>query len=57
MGQYAWLDSAILGRAGIPTVILGPGGDGAHAAVEYVNLADVHLCAAVIAEATARWAG
>jgi acetylornithine deacetylase len=57
MGLYAWLDSAILGRAGIPTVILGPGGEGAHAAVESVILEEVMRCAAVIAEATARWTG
>lgn len=55
MGLWAWLDSAILGRAGVPTVIFGPGGDGAHAAVEYVNLSDVFTCAAVIAEAAANW--
>jgi acetylornithine deacetylase len=35
-GMWAWLDSAILAQAGIPTVIVGPSGDGAHAAVEYV---------------------
>lgn len=55
MGMYAWLDSAILGRAGIPTVIIGPGGEGAHAAVEYVNLDEVFRCAAVIAEAAVNW--
>lgn len=54
-GMLAWLDSALLGAAGIPTVILGPGGAGAHAAVEYVELADVHQCAAVIATAVERW--
>ena len=37
-GMWAWLDSAILAQAGIPTVILGPCGDGAHAAVEYVDI-------------------
>jgi acetylornithine deacetylase len=57
MGMYAWLDSAILGRAGIPTIILGPGGEGAHAAVEYVVLEDVTRCAAVIAEAASKWVG
>ena len=57
MGMYAWLDAAILGRADISTVILGPGGEGAHAAVEYVNLQDVFDCAAVIAQATADWVG
>jgi acetylornithine deacetylase len=54
-GMWAWLDSAILGRAGIPTVIFGPGGAGAHAAVEYVELEDVFTCAAAIAQATADW--
>ncbi len=57
MGMYAWLDSAILGRAGIPTVILGPGGAGMHSAVEYVHLQDVFACAAIIAQATADWVG
>jgi acetylornithine deacetylase len=53
--MWAWLDSAILGRAGIPTVIFGPGGAGAHAAVEYVELEDVFTCAAAIAQATVDW--
>jgi acetylornithine deacetylase len=56
-GMWAWLDSAVLGRAGIPTVIYGPGGAGAHAAVEYVHLEDVFTCAAAIAEATRNWCG
>lgn len=55
MGMFAWLDSAILQQAGIPTVILGPGGTGMHAAVEYVNLDDVYRCAAIIAETAANW--
>lgn len=31
---YAWLDSAILGAKGIPTVIYGVGGKGIHGRVE-----------------------
>jgi acetylornithine deacetylase len=54
-GMFAWLDSAILGRAGIPTAIYGPKGEGAHAAVEYVELESVFRCAEVIAEAVTRW--
>ena len=54
-GMSAWLDAAILGQAGIPTVIFGPTGEGAHAAVEYVTLESVHQCAAVLAEAAALW--
>jgi acetylornithine deacetylase len=53
MGWAAWMDSAILGAAGIPTVIFGPGGDGAHAVVEWVDLASVERCAEVLV-ATAR---
>ena len=40
-GMWAWLDSAILAQAGIPVVIFGPSGDGAHAAVEYADVESV----------------
>ncbi|MDZ4771477.1 MAG: M20/M25/M40 family metallo-hydrolase [Chloroflexota bacterium] len=56
-GMPAWLDSAILGRAGIPTVIYGPRGAGMHGLEEYVELDSVVRCAAVIAEAAAGWVG
>jgi acetylornithine deacetylase len=35
------MDSAVMGAAGIPTVIFGPAGAGAHAGVEWVSLASV----------------
>jgi acetylornithine deacetylase len=38
-GTGGWMDSAYLAAAGIPTVIFGPDGDGAHADVEWVDLA------------------
>ena len=47
-GMWAWLDSAILAQAGIPTVIFGPSGDGAHAAVEYVDVDSVITTAEVL---------
>lgn len=56
-GMFGWLDSAILSRAGIPVAVYGPGGTGAHAAVEYVDLESVRQCAATLAEATAAWCG
>jgi acetylornithine deacetylase len=37
-GAFGWMDSALLSAAGIPTVILGPDGAGAHADEEWVNL-------------------
>jgi acetylornithine deacetylase len=48
IGWAAWMDSAILAEAGIPTVIFGPGGEGAHAVVEWVDLASVERCAEVL---------
>lgn len=53
MGQTGWMDSALLGAAGIPTVIFGPGGEGAHAAVEWVDLDQVEQCSQILL-ATAR---
>lgn len=44
IGKTPWMDSAILSAAGIPTVVFGPGGAGAHAIVEWVDLAQVQQC-------------
>jgi acetylornithine deacetylase len=38
------MDSALLSTAGIPTVIFGPDGEGAHAASEWVDLESVDQC-------------
>ncbi|MGH9429996.1 MAG: ArgE/DapE family deacylase [Terriglobia bacterium] len=46
--QPFWTDAALLQEAGIPSVLFGPGGGGMHAAVEYVNLEDVRVCAEVL---------
>jgi acetylornithine deacetylase len=46
-GVSFWTDAASLHAAGIPTVLFGPLGAGAHAAEEWVDLASVHTCAAV----------
>jgi len=56
IGVPFWADSAVLSAAGIPTVIFGPGGEGAHAAVEWVDLAQAERCAASLAEVCRRWA-
>jgi acetylornithine deacetylase len=42
-----WTDAASLHAAGIPTVLFGPLGAGAHAAEEWVDLASVQTCAEV----------
>jgi acetylornithine deacetylase len=44
IGVPFWADSAVFSAAGIPTVIFGPGGDGAHAAVEWVDLTQLDRC-------------
>lgn len=50
-GMSFWTDAAILGDAGIPTVLFGPGGAGLHSLTEYVNIADVYTCRDVLVEA------
>jgi acetylornithine deacetylase len=44
-GASYWADAAFIAAAGIPTVMFGPGGDGAHAAEEWVSVSDSHAVA------------
>ncbi len=44
IGSSWWMDSALFGDAGIPTIVLGPAGAGAHAIEEWVDLASVERC-------------
>ena len=53
VGAFGWMDSSILDQAGIPTVIFGPTGAGAHALEEWVSLRSVEHCRDVLL-ATAR---
>ncbi len=53
VGASYWMDSALLAAAGIPTVVFGPGGAGAHAVVEWSDLAQVEQCAAILAAVAA----
>lgn len=46
-----WADSAFIAAAGIPTVLFGPDGDGAHAEVEWVSLRGTADCARVLTRA------
>jgi acetylornithine deacetylase len=47
-GHSAWMDAAFSSAAGIPTVVFGPDGGGAHAVEEWVDLASVRDCAEVL---------
>lgn len=44
VGMTFWSDAAILGAAGIPSVLFGPGGAGLHSPEEYVRVQDVCRC-------------
>ncbi|HMT19810.1 MAG TPA: ArgE/DapE family deacylase [Promineifilum sp.] len=46
-GLSFWTDAATLWAAGIPTVLFGPAGGGAHAAEEWVDLSSVAACAEI----------
>jgi acetylornithine deacetylase len=41
VGSAGWMDSAVFADAGIPSVIVGPDGEGLHAVEEWVDLASV----------------
>jgi acetylornithine deacetylase len=56
-GLSFWTDAAILGGAGIPTVLFGPGGAGLHSTSEYVHVADVDACSDVLVDVAHRWCG
>jgi acetylornithine deacetylase len=47
VGVPFWADSALLAGVGVPTVLFGPAGEGAHAVVEWVDLDSVQRCADV----------
>ena len=47
VGVSFWADSALLAGAGIPTVLFGPRGEGAHAEVEWVDVASLEQCVEV----------
>lgn len=49
-GMTYWTDAAVLGRAGIPSVIFGPGGEGYHGVEEYVRVDEVLACRDTLAE-------
>ncbi|HUE99209.1 MAG TPA: ArgE/DapE family deacylase [Anaerolineales bacterium] len=46
-GVPFWTDAAILAAEGIPSVLFGPSGSGAHAVEEWVDLGSVKTCAEI----------
>ena len=49
-GMPYWTDAALLGQAGIPSVVFGPGGEGFHGLEEYVLGDEVLACRNALAE-------
>ncbi|HLJ67415.1 MAG TPA: ArgE/DapE family deacylase [Chloroflexota bacterium] len=56
-GEAWWMDAALLAAAGIPTVVLGPSGEGAHAAIEWASIESVALCSEILARAALDFTG
>ena len=54
-GVSFWTDAAVLGQAGIPSILFGPGGAGLHSTEEYVNVADVLVCRDALIELVRRF--
>jgi acetylornithine deacetylase len=54
VGHSAWMDAAFLSAAGIPTVVFGPSGEGAHAVEEHVELESVEQVAEIVLETARR---
>ena len=54
-GASYWADSAFIAAAGIPTVVFGPGGEGAHAAEEWVSLSDTETVARTLVRLATRF--
>jgi acetylornithine deacetylase len=56
-GAGYWADAAFIAAAGIPTVMFGPGGEGAHASEEWVSVSDMLSVVRVLTGAAARLCG
>ncbi len=56
-GMSYWADSGFLAAAGIPTLLIGPGGDGAHAAIEWVSIPDTLACTRILLSTATEFCG
>jgi acetylornithine deacetylase len=55
VGMSFWTDAAVLGRAGIPSVLFGPGGAGLHSREEFVNVSEVLSCRDALVRLAEAW--
>jgi len=56
-GVQFWTDAAVLSAAGIPSVLFGPAGSGAHAVEEWVDLSSVKACAEIYLATALKFCG
>jgi acetylornithine deacetylase len=54
-GMTFWTDAAVLGGAGIPSILFGPGGAGLHSVEEYVKVSEVIACRNALASLALEW--
>jgi acetylornithine deacetylase len=54
IGASFWADSAFIAAAGVPTVLFGPAGEGAHAEEEWVSVSSCEQVARVLTAVAAR---
>jgi acetylornithine deacetylase len=57
VGAPFWMDASLIAAAGIPVVVFGPSGDGAHAVEEWVDLESVRQTAEVLARSAIAFCG
>ena len=55
IGMSFWTDAAVLGAAGIPSVLFGPTGAGLHGVDEWVEVASVRRCRDALAGLIREW--
>lgn len=55
VGAPFWTDAALIAAAGIPTILYGPAGDGAHASEEWVDLASLERLREVVTQVACEW--
>lgn len=55
IGMSFWTDAAVLGAAGIPSVLFGPTGAGLHGLEEWVDLQSVLTCRDALVTLARRW--
>ena len=55
VGAPFWTDAALIAAAGIPTILCGPAGEGAHAEEEWVELASLERLRELVLEIACEW--